>query len=106
MEEGGGRGGAVPWSPFARACWGIITIHVCWVLVAVRPCWCWALIRSSSVMFVLHSLVIHGHVAVVVLGGSRGLLCGGSLCWSCVLVVLWFQAVVGSWLCCVVVVGL
>ena len=63
VEEGGGRGGVVPWSPFACACWGIITVHMCWVLITIRACWCWALIHSSSVMFVLHWLVIRGHVA-------------------------------------------
>ena len=53
-----GRGGAVPWSPFVHACWGVVPVHACWVLVAVRACWCWALVRSSSVVFVLRLLVL------------------------------------------------
>ena len=47
-----------------------------------------------------------GGWAIIVLGGGHGLLCGGPLCSSCVLVVLWFHVVVGSWLCCVLVVRL
>ena len=49
--------------PFMHACWGIVTVHMCWVLIAVRVCWCWALIHLSSVVFILHSLVIGGCVA-------------------------------------------
>ena len=98
-------------SPFVHAGVGPSSVRrpscsfcVRWSFVAV-----WLVVfgcRCLSVVFTCRGWCQWAWWAVVVLGGGRGLLCGDPLCSSRVLVVSWFHVVVGSWLCCVVVVGL